>query len=101
MTIHHFDWMGRHPVGPGRTPTVHWSPYVGWPWVAQNTSTSTSQSVHTQHGRGARHDSLLTERAINPKTGGRRLEDRHNRNAGDVHDCTGDQANESEDLWRL
>ena len=38
----------------------------------------------------------LTLRATNPRTGGRRPENRHDRyasrNAGDVHDGTGDQA---------
>ena len=36
----------------------------------------------------------------NPRTGGRRPEDRHFRNAGDVRGACGHQANESGDLWR-
>ena len=39
-------------------------------------------------------------RATKPWTSGRRPEDRDYRNAGDVHDGTGDTANESDDfLW--
>ena len=39
-------------------------------------------------------------RATKARTSGRRPEDRHYRNAGDVHDGTGDQANELDDfLW--
>ena len=39
-------------------------------------------------------------RATNPSTGGRRPEDRHFRNAGDVRGARGHQANDSGDLWR-
>ena len=46
------------------------------------------------------HDSLVTERATNPRTGGRRPEDPHFRNTGDVRGARGHQANELGDLWR-
>ena len=39
-------------------------------------------------------------RATNPRTGGRRPEDRHFRNAGSVRKARGDQASESGDVWR-
>ena len=39
MTIHHPDWMDRHPVGSDWTPTVRWGPYAGRPWVAHHKTT--------------------------------------------------------------
>ena len=50
LTIHHLDWMDRHPSGPGRTPRYTGARAVR-PWVDHRTSTSTSQCVHAQHNR--------------------------------------------------
>ena len=44
------------PVGPARTPTVHWGPYEGGPSEARTTSKHTRASAseaHTSHGSGA------------------------------------------------
>ena len=37
LTIHHPDWMDRHPSGSGQDTTVHWGPFAGRPWVAHRT----------------------------------------------------------------
>ena len=36
-------------MGPGKTPTVHWGPYVERAWVAQSTRTTTSCKQHMAH----------------------------------------------------
>ena len=41
-----------HPVGPARSPTVHWRPYAGRPWVAHKT--------HTRHKEFMAHTWLST-----------------------------------------
>ena len=60
------------PTGPGRTPTVHWGRYDGWPWVAQpHEHAHARQVTDTQvvntcgafqawwRSKGARHRSTL------------------------------------------
>ena len=73
-------------MGPGRTPTVHWGPYDGRPWVAQQhhakrdnfaSTTSFFNMVAEHDATHAHHNSLVTRRETNPRTGGRRPKNRH------------------------
>ena len=102
MTIHHPDWMDRHFSGSRQDTHGTLGPVSGW---AVGGSSHVHRARHQVylHNMVAEHDPThwCQNGWTNPRTGGRRREERHFRNAGDVQGARAHQANDSGDLWRL